>query len=254
MRSLRIVTWNTKQGVASRQKASALWEWIARVTDADILVLTEAKPPKEGIPVGWNAIYIASGIDKRRPYSTIIASRTAELRRMEFNRRKTRREVNRPNPVTTFAVDVFVAGEVFLRVLGAYGLLSGTSNGLLELGKVVNEARDVLRQHGSQRFVLAGDFNLWSLNLFPKVKKLNLVDVTSCRTDLPNLEAPAGGSRIWTHKNGQACGNGARQELDYILVSKDLKSALSDIRGGVHDFPNAWEMSDHAPVGVTIRL
>jgi len=42
MPALRLATWNTKQGVAPRQKAPVLWDWISRETDADILVLTEA--------------------------------------------------------------------------------------------------------------------------------------------------------------------------------------------------------------------
>jgi hypothetical protein len=43
MSSLRIATWNTKQGVAPRQKTPALWEWISRDTEAQLLVLTEAR-------------------------------------------------------------------------------------------------------------------------------------------------------------------------------------------------------------------
>jgi len=57
MPSLRLATWNTKQGVAPRQKTPVLWDWISKVTQADLLVLTEARIPKEGAPSGWDLIY-----------------------------------------------------------------------------------------------------------------------------------------------------------------------------------------------------
>ena len=59
---------------------------------------------------------------------------------------------------------------------------------------------------------------------------------------------------LWTHKNGPACSNGARQELDYIFVSRQLATGMQDIAGGVHDYPESWEMSDHSPVAVTLNL
>lgn len=43
--TIRIATWNTKQGVAPRQKEPVLWEWIFKTIKADVIVLTEAKAP-----------------------------------------------------------------------------------------------------------------------------------------------------------------------------------------------------------------
>jgi len=252
--STRLATWNTKQGVAPRQAAPILWDWIINVTQADVLVLTEAKVPKDGVPTGWTAIYQAGGVDKQRRYGTIVAARGFDLRLTEFKRRKTRREEDRPHSATTFAVDVSRDGDLVLRVIAAYGLLAGTGNGLRELRVISNEIRDVIRHHGDKEIVLAGDFNLWPDRVVPTVEDLGLVDVTGSRTSYPDLEAPSGGSRIWTHKNGPKCSNGARQELDYIFVSRHLANRMKDISGGVHDYPESWEMSDHSPVAVTLSL
>ena len=48
--------------------------------------------------------------------------------------------------------------------------------------------------------------------------------------------------------------DGARQELDFISVSSDLRVGLSRIKGGVDDFPDVWDMSDHAPVAVSLSF
>ena len=86
MLGLRIATWNTKQGVAPRQKAPVLWDWISRETNADILVLTEARVTAEGIPDGWQAVYTPGGLGGRRNYGTIIAARNVKIQRAEYSR------------------------------------------------------------------------------------------------------------------------------------------------------------------------
>lgn len=253
MSSVRIATWNTKQGVAPRQKAPALWDWVARVTEADILVLTEAKPPKEGVPSGWNTIFAPGGIGGRRNYGTIIAARgSVEIQHAEYERSDP--SLTYPDPATTFAVEVFIDNQIELVILGAYGLLNGTGNGLAEFEGILNEFGDLIEEYGTKRLVVAGDLNLWPDHLLEYTEQMGLVDATGQRKKFPKLHDPSGGSRIWTHKNGAKHTNGARQELDYIFVSKDLKSGLSDIKGGVDDFPDAWGMSDHAPVVTTINF
>jgi endonuclease/exonuclease/phosphatase family metal-dependent hydrolase len=67
--------------------------------------------------------------------------------------------------------------------------------------------------------------------------------------DLPELKGAVGGSRIWTHKNGNSP-NAARQELDFIFTTEELADEVVAVAGGIDDFPNAWDVSDHAPVTV----
>ena len=96
--------------------------------------------------------------------------------------------------------------------------------------------------------ILAGDFNLWPQHIIPIIEdNLGLVDVMGRVDGLLELEGAVGGSRIWTHKNGNSP-NAARQELDFIFVSDELYYEISAAGGGIDEFPDAWEMSDHAPV------
>ena len=252
MAAIRLATWNTKQGVAPRQKAPVLWDWISRETQADILVLTEARVTAEGIPDGWQAVYTPGGLGGRRNYGTIIAARNVKIQRAEYPRLQDHSEY--PNFATTFAVEVFVGDELELVVLGAYGLLDDHENGFSELRYIIAEYADVVDEYGVERVVIAGDFNLWPEHMLPIVEQLYLDDVTSQRKSFPKLREPRGGSRIWTHKNGAKDTDGARQELDFIFVSKHFDGQLKDIRGGVDDFPDAWDMSDHAPVAVTLEF
>ena len=253
MPSLRIATWNTKQGVAPRQKTPVLWDWISKVTRADLLVLTEARVPKEGVPGGWQLIHTPGGIGDRRNYGTVIAARGGvEIQRAEYKRSDPSQVY--PHPATTFAVEVFIDGQIEFVVIGAYGLLHDTMNGLAEFEGIVNEYVDLIEEYGTERLIIAGDFNLWPDHLLEFTEKMLLTDVTGQRKKFPKLREPVGGSRIWTHKNGAKHTDGARQELDYIFVSDDLRDGLRDIQGGVDDFPDSWEMSDHAPVVATLEV
>lgn len=64
--------------------------------------------------------------------------------------------------------------------------------------------------------------------------------------------ANCGGKRdgcghLWTHKNGNSP-NAAVQQIDFIFATDVLADQLLDLWGGVGDFEDAWDVSDHAPV------
>ena len=84
--------------------------------------------------------------------------------------------------------------------------------------------------------------------------EIGMTSVTDLRDTFPKLKNPVAGSRIWTHKNGAKASDGARQELDFIFLSKDLVKCVDGTKGGVGDFPDSWDMSDHAPVAVDLKL
>ena len=253
-KTFRIATWNTKQGVAPRQKEPELWKWIQETVDPDLIVLTEAKAPKMGFPSGWSGVWVPGGVGKGRPFGTVIAGKHVELQKTEFRRHRTKSEENRPNPATTFCVDVLREGELLFHVLGHYGLMLGDKNGFDALDVLQREVEDILREHGDKRFVIAGDFNLWPDDIVGDFKGIGMTSVTDLRMSFPTLRDPECGSRIWTHKNGPKKSDGMRQELDFIFISKDLKKKFVSTDGDVGDYPDAWEMSDHAPVSVTISL
>ena len=252
--SLKIATWNTKQGVAPRQKEPELWRWMQETIAPDLIVLTEAKAPKAGFPQGWSGIWVPGGVGNRRPWGTVIAGRNLELVKTEFKRRKTKSEANRPNPATTFCVGVRLDGEVFCRVMGHYGLMLDNMDGLDALRLLHHELEDVISEHGDQKLLVAGDFNIWPDYVVGGFEDIGLKSVTDLRDSFPTLRSPECGSRIWTHKNGPKASDGMRQELDFIFISKDLKKKFVSTKGGVGDFPDAWEMSDHAPVTVDLVI
>ena len=254
MDSFKIATWNTKQGVAPRQKEPELWKWIQDVISPDLIVLTEAKAPKTGFPRDWRGVWVPGGVGNRRPFGTVIAGKHVELQNTEFRRRKTKALENRPNPATTFCVDVLRHGELMFRVLGHYGLMLDDKNGLDALDHLNREVDDILREHGDNRFVVAGDFNLWPNYVVGDFKNIGMTSVTDLRKSFPTLRDPQFGSRIWTHKNGAKASDGMRQELDFIFISKDLRKKFISTKGGVGDFPDAWDMSDHAPVVVELKI
>jgi endonuclease/exonuclease/phosphatase family metal-dependent hydrolase len=124
-----------------------------------------------------------------------------------------------------------------------------SKNGWDALLGIAHECADLL-DSGNDRVILAGDFNLWPDDLVPIIEEhFGLIDVMGCVEDLPELEGSVGGSRIWTHKNGNSP-NAARQELDFIFVSEELSDEVSAVGGGINEFPDSWDMSDHAPVVV----
>lgn len=252
--SFRIATWNTKQGVAPRKKDPELWEWIQETIAPDLIVLTEAKPPKAGFPKDWTGVWVPGGVGNRRPFGTVIAGKSVALRNTDFCRRRTESREDRPNPATTFSVDVSRDGEFLIRVLGHYGLMLGDKNGLDALEVLGNEVEDIRREHGDKRFIVAGDFNLWPHYVVRKFESIGMASVTNLRKSYPTLRDPMYGSRIWTHKNGPKESDGARQELDFIFISRDLRDHFMSSKGGVDDFSGAWEMSDHAPVSADLAI
>jgi len=217
-------------------------------------VLTEAKAPKSGFPSGWNGVWLPGGVGKRRPFGTVIAGNQVALRRTEFRRRKTKSEDKRSNPATTFCVDAIRGGDVVFRIFGHYGLMLESMNGLDSLAQLNNEIDDVISEYGETKLVVAGDFNLWPDYVTDGFKQRGLTSVTDLRDSFPKLDKPLNGTRIWTHKNGPKQSDGTRQELDFIFMSPDLVDQVDNTKGGVGDFPDAWEMSDHAPIMVDLKM
>ena len=247
---ITVATWNMKQAVAPKKPLPELWDWIENSISPDVIVLTEARVPKEGLPEGWQAIWTPGGIGPRRTWGTIIAARNVDIRPAEFTRNPDNDEdYKSPQPGTLHTADIIIDKEVWATIVGAYGYMPESKNGWDALLGIANECADLILS-GNDRVILAGDFNLWPDHLVPIIEEnLGLVDVMSFVEDLPELEGAVGGSRIWTHKNGNSP-NAARQELDFIFVSEELSDEITTVGGGINEFPDAWDMSDHAPVVV----
>jgi endonuclease/exonuclease/phosphatase family metal-dependent hydrolase len=145
-----------------------------------------------------------------------------------------------------------IDGDTWATIVGAYGFMPDSKNGWDAALGIVNECVDLL-DSGNERVILAGDFNLWPKDILPVVENnLGMVDIMGLVKDLPELKDAVGGSRIWTHKNGNSP-NAARQELDFIFTTDELADEVVAVGGGVSDFPDAWDVSDHAPVVVVFE-
>ena len=250
---IRVATWNMKQAVAPKKPLPELWEWMESEIDPDVIVLTEARVPKDGLPEGWTAIWTPGGIGPRRTWGTIVAARDIELKEAKFTRNPKRKmDYIHPHPATLHTADIVIDGDTWATIIGAYGFMPESKNGWDAALGIVNECVDLL-DSGNERVILAGDFNLWPEHIVPVAENnLGLVDIMGLVEDLPELKDAVGGSRIWTHKNGNSP-NAARQELDFIFTTDELADEVVAVGGGVSDFPDAWDVSDHAPVVVVFE-
>lgn len=245
---MRVATWNMKQAVAPKKPLGELWDYIENEIDPDIIVLTEARPPKEDRSGKWTLAYKEGGIGSRRSWGTIVAARSwlGLSQTLIPVSPRSDEDWQTPVPGTVEIVDIKAEGIPWATVIGAYGFMPNSKNGFEALPGILCTVIDAL-DSGRERLILAGDFNLWPIHLNEYILDLPFVDVIGSVRDLPELPQAVGGSRIWTHKNGNS-DNAARQELDFIFVSEALADEVASAGGGIDLFPDAWEFSDHAPV------
>jgi hypothetical protein len=258
METLRIATWNMRAAFPKLKgptKTEEMWKWAHTNLAADIYVFTEAKIPETGIPNGWNAVWVEGGIGGRRPWGTIIASPTLELQRSEFvSNPDNDPEYEHPVPATTECVDVVIDGEVWGTVVGVYGfLLDGKSGGDALFG-ISCKITDALLAHDLP-LIVAGDFNLHPTHVLELFDVIHMKDVIAIDGSRKERADGVGGTRVWTHKNTDDPNkNASIQELDFIFATEDLWDELIDVRAGIEDFPDAWTVSDHAPVVAEFRI
>jgi hypothetical protein len=253
----RIATWNLKQAVAPKKPLDELWKRAESDLAADVVVFTEAKVPKTGVPTGWTAQWLEGGIGPRRRWGTVIAGRGVELRPIRTVGRWRKRSVGAAWPAAVEAAEVWRNGKCWGAVVGIYGLttdLGGESvgHGRITVPKMFEDVAAVLDEY--EAVVVAGDLNLWPVEKPEVISKLGLVDVVEATaSQRPRLSGCSGCSmgsdcgHMWTHRNGNSP-NARVQHLDYIFASRSLAATVGSVKGGVNDFPDAWELSDHAPV------
>jgi exonuclease III len=257
---VRVSTWNMKQAVAPKKPLAELWQWAEEAIAADVLVLTEAKIPKDGLPSGWTAIWTPGGIGERRRWGTVIAGRGVELVNVSSVEVRGRHiGIEAPWPSTLEIADVIIKGERWATVVGMYGLTvdaggASCGHGRYSMPKLLDAMSPVLSSSRADRVVVAGDFNLWPRDLPHRLGQMGLVDLVEFtgneRSPLDrcaNCDGNPGCAHLWTHKNGNSP-NAAVQQIDFILATKELCGELDKVSGGSADFPDAWDVSDHAPV------
>jgi len=258
---VRIATWNMKQAIAPKRPLPQLWAWAEQAIDPDVAVFTEARVPKEGTPEGWTAHWQAGGVGPRRTWGTVMAARGVELLPLTSVVVGHRTHELRPTwPGTTVVADVLRDGERWATLVGLYALTvdnDGVSckHGGFSLRRLLQDIDPLFDSARGERVVVAGDFNLWPSDVATRIRPYDLCDLIELtaparRAPLERCAACRGDTRcghLWTHRNGNSP-NAAVQQIDFILASKALAGEVRTVYGGVGAFPDAWDVSDHAPV------
>lgn len=251
---MRIATWNMKQAVAPKKKLDELWAWMDSAIAPDIAVLTEAKVPQSGPPDGWDAIWTPEGIGPRRRWGTVIAARGVGITPITHVRRK---QLEHHWPGTVQACEVRRDGKLWGAVIGIYGMVYDAYGDKVGHGGestriILREVAPVIRAY--DRVVVAGDLNLWPAYLPRDLDRLGLIDLieetAATRSPLARCSGCLEGNRcghMWTHRNGNSP-NAAVQQIDYIFANRKAARDVRSVTGGIADFPDAWDVSDHAPV------
>jgi len=258
---MRIATWNIKQAVAPKKPLDQLWAWAESRIEPNVLVLTEAKVPKTGVPAGWTATWDPNGIDPKRKWGTVVAGRGVELRPItEVQVKKKAHRLAVEWPAAVQVVDILQNGERWASLVGFYAVTldkNGTScgHGGYSVPRMMEQLKPLFDSDRSERIVLAGDLNLWPSHFGDYFERYGLYDLIEMTAeDREPLERCAncdgdteGCGHLWTHKNGNSP-NAAVQQIDFIFASEALAGSLVDVYGGVGHFADAWDVSDHAPV------
>ena len=194
----------------------------------------------------------------------MIAARGVEMREIDCVSKGGPR-VDELWPGTMLAADVYVEGARWGTIVGLYALTVDRDGKKCGHGRHTSRRQirhiDLLvRSRTGGRLIVAGDFNIWPCDLPRRWLKSNgLIDLAAATaSQRPPLEGCSGCTEdeqcghLWTHRNGNKPG-AARQQLDFIFASRSLADALTGYGGGVESFPDAWDVSDHAPVFADFR-
>lgn len=238
------------------------WTWASERLGADCYVFTECKSPNSGVPSGWDAIWDPNGVypGNSREWGTVVATTNVELRRVETARyhfRKVPLAVTWPAAVQV--AEIWSEGDYWGTVIGFYAVTKDgkgepNKSGRYSWPTMMDQLAPLLLSRAGRRLIVAGDMNLHPQQISAVAQDYDLIDLveytSGSRTQLygcVSCRSTDGCQHMWTHRN-RGGANPKVQQIDFILASKALARDLVSIRGGYEDFPDADELSDHAPV------
>lgn len=162
-------------------------------------------------------------------------------------------------PAAMQVADVMIGRERWATVVGLYGLTvdvndASVGHGRYSVPRMLQDLEPLLSSKFADRLVLAGDLNMWPVDAANAMRRTGLVDLVEHTSHTRPALAGCSGctmgaqcGHMWTHRNGNAPG-AAVQNIDFIYASTTLVRELRQVTGGVHDYPDTWNVSDHAPV------
>jgi exonuclease III len=267
---MRIATWNLMQAMKPKKAPTFLWNWAEEHIQPDVMVFTEARISKEHVEDGWSALWEPAGIYPHIPRSwgTVIASPTCELIPVNYatrRLRKTQLEFKWPGAIQV--ADIISQGERWATIVGLYGVLRNLDgqkalNAVTSMRHFMGQLEPLLHSRSGDRVLIAGDFNVWPFMAADLIGDYGLTDLVehtgnerSPLDDCANCNYLIDQGRppvekcghLWTHRN-EGGPNPTKQQIDFIFATNELVGELKSVSGGVADFPDVWEVSDHAPV------
>lgn len=261
---MRIATWNLNAPFTSADRRVEQWAWLEHHIQADVVVLTEAQVPKDGLPTGWQAVYKEDGIGQNRRWGTIVAARNFELQDVTNGAQgKGGFDVSHTWPGAVSIADIVREGKTIATVVGVYAMniyLDGrkAGNGYETAKQIARDLDGLFRSPRGKKLVLMGDFNLFPFDIPFEFRDrfYDLVeDSAQDRHEFGYCDACPDDvlcGHMWTHKNRQVPHR--VQNLDYAFASKKLRKKSNLVTGGDRDFPDAWTLSDHSPVVVDLEI
>lgn len=271
---MKIATWNLKYAVAPRGKTPDLLDWAEREIDADVYAFTESHMPSD-LHSRWHTQWDPSGVhpEKGRKWGTALATTRVHLEPVdEVKAGPRRRKLEFSWPAAVQVADIVVGRDVWGTIVGLYGVtrnLRGDDlkSGVFSVPHLLSQLEPLLNSSRGSRVIVAGDFNLWPAHLAGVADRHGLVDlIEATATTRPPLEKCSNckeyrGTRragtqcghLFTHRNGPKpkpgkVFGGMVQQIDYIWATPELARSVIRVSGGLQDFPDVWDLSDHAPV------
>jgi len=244
---VRVATWNLNTWINRKNGIdnSVLWNWADSHLAADLVIFTEAAtpPPREVRAQGWNVVHRPGGFPNRSSWGTLIAGRNMRIELLTHVGKK-KYELDTKFPGSLTAADVWVNDEYFACVVGLYlpyrkdakkEFIGHPSSDLVALKKDFEE----ILEHCDASLIVAGDLNDIHKRVPKPLKALGLVD-------------PFKGYDHITFR--QDWNDNGLFRMDYIYVTPNLQSCVTARSGGMDDFPDAFNVSDHAPLLVEIDV
>lgn len=245
---MRIATWNLNTWI-NRKKGinnSMLWNWAEDNLAADLVVFTEAAtpPPAAVRAQGWSVVHRPGGFPNRSNWGTLIAGRNMRIEHLtHVGKKKYELDTNFPGSLT--AADVWVNDEYFACVVGLYlpyrkdaekEFIGHPSSDLVTLKKDFER----ILEHCDASLIVAGDLNDMHYRKVPKpLAALGLVDPFKNHEHVTFRQD-------WDHEGLFL--------MDYIYTTPRLADRITSFSGGMDDFPDAFSVSDHAPLLIEMNV
>jgi exonuclease III len=244
---MRIATWNLNTWINRKNGIdnSTLWNWADDNLAADLVIFTEAAtpPPPSVRAQGWNVVHRPGGFPNRSSWGTLIAGRNLRVEHLTHVSKK-KYELDTKFPGSLTAADVWVDDEYFACVVGMYlpyrkdankDFIGHPTSDLVELKDDFKNLLD----HCAGQLIVAGDLNDMHYRQIPKpLNKLGLVDPFK---DYDHATF----RQDWDHEGIFL--------MDYLYLSSELADRITAFSGGIDDFPDSLNVSDHAPLLLELK-